>query len=129
MKGKELACREGCVDNTLMLLEMLHVDYGCNGEFSIGCGKGFDKSELDNLKDPVLVVGPCAVEEVGEYLKQRYKVVTVNYCNDLSAVLTALIKLMGIGTTRIVPMSPLKLILTWINAKLHGSTANTPPIF
>lgn len=75
MKGKELACREGCVDNTLMLLEMLHVDYGCNGEFSIVCGKGFDKSELDNLKDPVLVVGPCAVEEVGEYLKQRYKVI------------------------------------------------------
>jgi uncharacterized protein (DUF362 family) len=130
VKGKELACKEGCVDNTLMVLEMLHVDYNGDGKFSIVFGKGIEEEELENLKPPVMVVGPCAVEEVGETLKEKYgKVVLINYCNDLAAVTATLMKFMGIRATKIVPVSPVKLILTWINAKLHGSTANTPPIF
>jgi uncharacterized protein (DUF362 family) len=130
VKGKERACNEGCQDNTLMVLEMLHVDYDGSGEFTIVFGKGFYQEELENLKPPVLVVGPCAVEEVGDYLKKKYrKVVEVPYCNDLAAVTEALMKFMGLKATRIVPISTLSLIATWLKAKIHGSTANTPSIF
>ena len=130
VKGKERACEEGCVDNTLMVLEMLHVDYGGRGEFSIVFGKGLDRKELEDLKPPVLIVGPCAVEEAGDFLKKRYrKVVEVPYCNDLAAVLTALMKFMKLKATQLVPIPATSLIAEWIKAKLHGSTAHTPPLF
>ncbi len=130
VKGRERACREGCVDNTLMVLEMLHVDYGGDGEFSIVFGKGLERDELDNLKPPVLVVGGCAVDEVGEYLKRKYgKVVEIPFCNDLAAVTEGLMKFMGIKPTEVVPISTLELVLEWIKAKIHGSTARTPSIF
>ena len=128
VKGRELACREGCVDNTLMVLEMLHVDYGGEGDFTIVFGKGFD--DLDGLKPPVLVVGKCAVEEVGEELKRKYgDVILIPYCNDLAAVTEALMKLMKIKATQIVPVSTLELIIEWIKAKIHGSTSRTPSLF
>ena len=128
VKGRELACREGCVDNTLMVLEMLHVDYGGEGDFTIVFGKGFD--DLEGLKPPILVVGKCAVEEVGEELKRKYgNVILIPYCNDLAAVTEALMKLMIIKATQIVPVSTLELIIEWIKAKIHGSTARTPSLF
>lgn len=130
VKGKERACNEGCLDNTLMVLEMLHVDYGADGEFSIVFGKGFDREEIENLKEPILVVGKCAAEEVGEFLKQKYKRVRiVPYCNDLAAVTDSLLKFTGLKATDIVPISTASLIVTWLKAKLRGSTALTPSIF
>ena len=128
VRGKELACREGCVDNTLMVLEMLHVDYGGEGDFTILFGEGFD--DLENLKPPILVVGKCAVEEVGDKLKERYdNVILIPYCNDLAAVTEALMKLMKIKVTEVVPLSTFELVVEWIKAKIHRSTARTPSLF
>jgi len=132
VEGEERACIEGCKNNTLMLLEMLYIDHGGHGPFNIIYGKGIAKEEIENLNDgPILVVGPCAIEEVGDYLSERYpdkKIVTVNFHNDLAAVLSALMKFMKIKSTDIVPMNPISTFLVFLNAKIHGTTAHTPPI-
>ncbi|MBE0512335.1 DUF362 domain-containing protein [Candidatus Bathyarchaeota archaeon] len=132
VEGHDMACIEGCKGNTLMVLEMLHVDHGGHGPFSIVYGNGIKKSELDNLKTPILVVGPCAVKEVGRYLKEKFgdkEVDVVNSHNDLCEVTSKLMKFMGIKTMQVVPLKSSSIVLTWILAKLHGSTAHTPPIF
>jgi len=132
VEGKEQACIEGCKGNTLMVLEMLHVDYGGHGPFSIVFGKGIDRGDLEDLPTPIMVVGPCAVDEVGAYLQEKYgrkNVVLIRFCNDLAAVTDTLLKFMGIKATRVVPMSPLKVIFLWILSKLHGSRAHIPSIF
>ena len=132
VEGKERACIEGCKNNTLMVLEMLYIDYGGHGPFNIVYGKGIDKKQLENLNDgPILVVGPCAVVEVGGYLSEKYpgrKIVMVNFHNALAAVTGALMKFMKIKSTDIVPMNPISTFLVFLNAKMHGTTAQTPPI-
>jgi len=132
VQGKEHTCIEGCMGNTLMILEMLHIDYGAHGPFSIIFGKGINVKELEDLPTPIMVVGPCAVDEVGELLKKRYgrkNIVLTNYCNDLAAVTNTLLKFSGIKATKIVPLNPIKVIFLLLQAKLHGSKANTPSIF
>jgi len=132
VQGKEHACIEGCMGNTLMVLEMLHIDYGAHGPFSIVFGKGIDVKELKNLPTPIMVVGPCAIDEVGKLLRERHgkkNVVLINYCNDLAAVTNILLKFSGIKATRIVPLNPIKVIFLLLQAKLHGSKACTPSIF
>jgi uncharacterized protein (DUF362 family) len=131
VEGYDMACIEGCKGNTLMVLEMLHVDHGGHGPFSIVFGKGIKKGELDNLKTPILVVGPCAVEEVGRYLREKYgdkEVYMVNSHNDLCEVTSKLMNLMGINPLQLVPLKSSTIISTLISAQLHGSTAHIPSI-
>jgi hypothetical protein len=115
-----------------MVLEMLYVDYGGHGPFNIIYGKGIDRKQLENLNDgPILVVGPCAVEEVGDHLSRRYagrKIVMVNFHNALADVTAALMKFMKIKSPELVPMNPISTFLVFLNAKMHGTTARTPPI-
>ncbi len=132
IEGEEMACPEGCKNNTLMVLEMLHVDYGADGPFNIIFGKGLDEKELENLKDgPILLVGPCAIEEVGEFLKNEYpekKIRTVNAHNDLAGVTSALMSFTNVSSTDVLPLS-FGTLLAYLKAKLHGSSAKTPPLF
>ncbi len=132
IQGKERVCIEGCRGNTLMVLEVLHVDYEAHGPFSIVFGKGIDLEKLEDLYTPIMVVGPCAIDEVGKLLRERHgkkNVVLINYCNDLAAVTNTLLKFSGIKATRIVPLNPIKVIFLLLQARLHGSKARTPSIF
>ncbi len=132
IEGKEKACPEGCKNNTLMVLEMLHVDYGADGPFNIIFGKGFNKKELKNLKDgPILIVGPCAIGEVGGFLENEYpdkEIVTVDAHNDLAGVTSALLSFTGVKTTDILPLS-FGTLLAYLKARIHGSSAITPSLF
>ena len=132
VEGEVRACPEGCKNNTLMVLEMLHVDYGADGPFNIIFGDGLDDEELRNLNPgPILVVGPCAIEESEEFLENEYpgrKIVTVDAHNDLAGVTSALMDFTGVSTTDIMPLS-LGVLGAYIKAMVHGSTASTPPLF
>ena len=129
IEGKERACIEGCKNNTLMVMEMLFVDYGGEGEFNLIYGKGFDQKELEELNSgPILLVGPCAIEELYDKLKRLYpkrKIICINSHNDLAGVTKALMKLMNIKIFQIVPFRA-DLILALLRAKLNRSTALTP---
>ncbi len=131
IEGEERACREGCRNNTLMVLEMLHVDYGGEGPFNVIFGKGLNREKLADLEEgPILVVGPCAVSEAKEYLEARYpdrKIFTIDSHNDLAKVTSALMDFMDISTFDILPLN-WGSTMAFLKAKLHGSTAETPSI-
>lgn len=132
IKGKEMACVEGCYGNTMLALLYLWYDFDGAGGFNVIVGKGVEENELDDLlPGDILIVGPCTVEENLDRVRKKYpdrKIYTINECNDIAKITTYLGKLMKIKTLKMIPLSPLKALGIVIQAKLHGLDANIPPI-
>lgn len=127
IKGKELACREGCVNNSLSNLQTMHFDHAGRGGWSLVMGKGFDVEVVKSIEGPVLLVGPCAVEEIGKRLVDRLgkdKVYMSHECNDLAAIVESMCHLMKVSPFKLAPpMNPLKGLLLLVQSKWHGSSA------
>jgi len=131
IKGKEMACREGCVNNSLNNLQLLAFDQHGQGGWTLLMGKGFDDEVIKNLKGPVLVVGPCAVKEIGQRLVDRLgkgKVYMSRECNDLAAVVESMCHLMKVSPMKLAPpINPVKglvlLLQAWMN-KSSGRMTN-----
>jgi hypothetical protein len=95
------------------------------------CGADFDEADLADLPGDILVVGPCACDEVGETLRQRYpdrRVYLVPEHNDLMSNTRYQARLMGITPVRMVPMHPLRAAWTLFQARLCGLKARVPPL-
>ncbi len=132
VRGKELACREGCVNNPLMTLQMLALDFGGRGGFDLVFGKGFDPNMIDTLKGPVLLAGHCAMEECGQRLIARLgkqNVYSSDGCNNLAATFTALSSLMHVSPLKLVPLGLFPSLSAILKAKWHHTQASAPPAF
>jgi len=131
IKGKERACREGCVNNSLNNLQLISFDQHGKGGWTMMMGKGFDDEVIESVKGPVLVVGPCAVKEIGTRLVDRLgkgKVYFSHECNDLRAVVEAMCHLMKVSPLKLAPpINPIKglvlLVQAWSN-KSSGRMTN-----
>lgn len=127
IKGKELACREGCVNNSLSNLQTLHLDHAGRGGWTLVLGKGFDDEVVRSIDGPVLLVGPCAVEEIGRKLVTRLgrsKVYMSRECNDLQAIVESMCNLMKVSPLKLAPpMNPLTAARILVQSKWHRSSA------
>jgi hypothetical protein len=129
VRGTQRACREGCVNNPLAGIQLLHADYGGQGGFTFVFGKGHDPRTIDAIEGRVLVVGPCAVAEVSQRLLQRLgrrNVYLSEYCNDLCAVTQALFHLMKVNPTALTYLGPVRSIYPYLMARLKGSNSRVP---
>ena len=132
VEGRERACVEGCKGNTECLLEILSNDHPGHGGFSIVFGRGVDDKDLQNLPGDILVVGPCAIEERGEELRNRYpdrRIMQVNAHNDLRGITNGLTRLMGVRPLDMVPMSRWRTLSLLAQARLHGLNSRLPSLF
>ena len=124
-------CREGCLNNPLMVAQMLHFDYGGHGRCDLVIGKGHDLDSIDRLEGPVVVAGHCAVEEVGARLRGRLgkdHVFFSSGCNCLHETTIGLARYMGVNVMRLVPTKPLRSLWLLMLAHLHGSTSTVPSV-
>lgn len=131
IKGKELVCREGCLNNPLVLTQTLYFDYNGKGKCDLVLGKGHDLEIIDGLAGPVVVAGKCAVEEVGQRLIKRLgkrNVYLSDSCNNLAQTIIGLSRFMGVNLLKLVPINPIKSLLLIMQAKFHRSNANVPTI-
>lgn len=131
--GTERACREGCVNNSLNTLQLMHLDGGGRGGWTLVLGKGFDDGVVVGIEGPVLLVGPCAVEEIGDRLIERLgskRVHCSRECNDLAAVIESMCHLMKVSPFEMVPaVNPIKALTLVVQSWLNGSTARlTSPL-
>jgi len=129
--GRTKACVEGCRGNSEATHEMLYNDYHGKGGWTLVCGSGFEEADLDELPGDILIVGPCACEEVGNLLAQRYpdrRIYQVPEHNDLMTNTRYQARLMGVTPVMMVPLNPLVSAFTLLQAKLHGLTARVPPL-
>ncbi|MBO4446010.1 MAG: DUF362 domain-containing protein [Clostridia bacterium] len=131
IEGKTMTCKEGCKNNPLTLLQIMYNDYGGKGGWTMVIGKGHDADEIDAIEGKVLVVGHCAIEEVGDRLVKRLGKKNVFFsgeCNDLAASAAAMFYLMKVDPLVFVPVPTLTSLKCLALAKLHGTTANVPSI-
>lgn len=129
--GKKMACVEGCKGNTEAIQEMVYNDYHGKGGWSLVYGSGFDGADLENLPGDILIVGPCACDEVGARLTGKYpgrKIYQINEHNDLMNNTRLQLKLSGVPPLKLCPCNPLSAAVTLLEAKLHGLNANVPPL-
>ncbi|MFX0146426.1 MAG: DUF362 domain-containing protein [Candidatus Hodarchaeota archaeon] len=135
VKGKDLLCIEGCQNNSLVILQTLAYDYPdkFNGGWFLIMGKGHDRNLIENLKvegyTKGLVAGYCAIDEVGNKLREafgRRKVFFSGDCNNLAETIKAELKLAGMSVFDLVPLSNEDLMNLIDTAQKNGSTALTP---
>jgi uncharacterized protein (DUF362 family) len=124
--GKQMACTQGCRGNAEAAMDMMCGDYGGRGGWNFVAGKGIDKQELEGLHGPILVVGPCAVEEVGAYLKEKYggrNLLLVPEHNDLANMSGYVMRLTKVNYFKLVPIPLLASVRALLKATLRGSHA------
>ena len=129
IQGKELACKEGCVNNPLTLLQILYNDYNGRGGWTLLMGKGFDKEEILKLEGKVLIAGHCAIEEVSSILIKkltRKNVYLSGECNDLCSTAEAMFHLMKVNPIDLIPLNSIAALRALITAKLKGSNSRVP---
>ncbi len=135
IKGKELLCIEGCQNNPLVTMQVFSVDYPdkFKGGWFLIMGKGHDENLIDNLRSEGytkgLVAGYCAINEVGEKLKEAFgkrKVFFSGDCNNLAETVKAMLKLAGMTIFDLIPISSEELMDLIDIANKHGSTALVP---
>ncbi|MBI5527899.1 MAG: DUF362 domain-containing protein [Deltaproteobacteria bacterium] len=126
-KGIERCCKEGCLLNPVCAVQVLAANYGGHGGFHMFMGKGHDPEEVDSCPAPVLVVGPCAEEEVFGRLAKRLGRRGVRLSrghNNLKETLRCLIPLMGINILKISPLPLHRLAWAYLRHRLSGSRAD-----
>jgi hypothetical protein len=126
--GKEMACTDGCLNASLSGVQLMSLDSGGKGGWTLVVGKGFDGDEIEKLTGPVLVAGGCAVREVGDGLVARLgrkRVYLVDGCCELTGTSEALCHLMQVDPFRLGSsarrLSMLKGLEIMVRAKLNGS--------
>ena len=132
IKGKERCCKQGCQNNPLTLLQILYNDHQGKGGWTMVMGKGHDPQEIDAIEGKVLIVGDCAINEVGERLISRLgrkNVYLSPKCNSLADSAAAMFHLMKVDPMVFVPINPVKALYCLALSKLHGSTALVPNPF
>lgn len=132
MFGKERCCKQGCQNNPLTLLQIMYNDYGGKGGWTMIMGKGHDPAEIDALTGKVLIVGDCAIDEVGDKLIKklgRKNVYLSHKCNSLADSAAAMFHLMKVNPMVFVPLPLPKSLYLLVMSKLHGSTALVPNAF
>lgn len=130
--GKERCCKQGCQNNPLTLLQILYNDHGGKGGWTMVMGKGHDEKEIDAIEGKALIVGDCAIKEVGDRLSSRLgkkNVFISPKCNSLASTAAAMFNLMQVNPMVFVPINPLKALGCLALSKLHGSTALVPSPF
>jgi len=135
VKGTELLCREGCQNNPLATLQVFAYDHKekFKGGWFLIMGKGHDENLVETLKEKGfvrgLVAGYCAIDEVGEQLRNEFgkrKVFFSGDCNNLADTVKAILKLSKMTVFDLVSLSTEELMSLIDSAKEHGSTALVP---
>ncbi len=74
------------------ILGMFLFDAKGQGNFTVVAGKGFLKRDLENLQEPIVIVGDCAEEEARNFIQSQYgNVKIVKGCFDITATSTVLL--------------------------------------
>jgi hypothetical protein len=129
IKGKNLACKEGCVNNPLTLLQILYYDHRAKGGFSLVMGKGFSEKTIDGIKGRVLICGHCAIEEIGKRIIKklgRDQVYLSGDCNDLCATAEGMFHLTGVNPIDLVTINPAHALFTFLTARIKQSNSKVP---
>ena len=130
--GKEGACYEGCVGHAEQVLELVVNEAGspeklAQKPLTIVAGKGLMPSQIENLTEPIMLLGQCACSEAGAIIRKKYrKVDLLDTCGRCDNILSVSLKRLGISPFALSPISPYKVMYHFIVGKLNGLKYTLP---
>ncbi|GAB4345611.1 MAG: hypothetical protein Kow0099_26060 [Candidatus Abyssubacteria bacterium] len=130
--GKGGACYEGCLGHAEQILELLVNEKSAPENFSelpftIVAGRGFDKEQLENLPEPILLLGECASKEVLETLRQNYLQIDVlNSCGRCDNILASIAQKLNIDVFELSPLSRLEIYRQFFTGRMRGLRYKIP---
>jgi len=92
--GKGGACYEGCLGHFEQTIELLVNEKGGPEDYAdrpltVVTGKDVEASQLEDLQEPIILLGKCACKDAGAILRERYQRVdvldTCGQCNNIGA--------------------------------------------
>jgi uncharacterized protein (DUF362 family) len=124
--GKDGACYEGCLGHAEQVLELVVNESGAPEQLegrplTIVAGKGFEDAQLAGLREPVMVLGKCACEEVLPRIRDSYRDVDeLNTCGHCDNILNIALRRLKVSAFALSPLSPPKVALLFVYGKMKG---------
>ncbi|MHA1297930.1 MAG: DUF362 domain-containing protein [Candidatus Helarchaeota archaeon] len=120
-KDVSVACHDGCYGLTLISQELFYQDHGGKGNYTLIFGKNIKKEELEGLIEPILLMGTCAVEGYGSYLKEKYNEIwEYNSCAVLGDYADAILRANEIDPLSILPFDANIALFHFMMASQYG---------
>jgi uncharacterized protein (DUF362 family) len=128
--GKKRSCREGCRGNSLAALQILAYDHERNRDFSLVFGKGHDLPSLLSSHEDLLIVGDCAIAELGDELlgQKNRKILISSGCNNLAETLAGFCSLLEISFLSLLPMNMARTLFAVAGSVVGGTNSNLVPL-
>ena len=132
VKGKERACYEGCLGHAEQVLELV-VNDGASVEelegrpLTIVTGRNFEPGLLENLAEPIIVLGECACAEALPLIRELYRRVdALDTCGRCDNILNIAVKRLKVNALKMAPASAPRIVFLWLVGKMHGLKYNLP---
>jgi len=98
-----------------------------NRPLTIVTGKNFDPVQLENLAEPIILLGKCACAELLPGLKAKYRRVDVlDTCGRCDNIVNIAAKRLRVNPVKLAPVSLARLLILWVTGKMHGLKYNLP---
>jgi uncharacterized protein (DUF362 family) len=130
--GKGGACYEGCLGHLEQVAELLINECNSPQDFeglpmSILTGRQFEDTQLDGLKEPIIVLGKCACKDVLERVKSRYiHVEPLDTCGRCDNIIALLARNLNIDVYNLSPLSKLEIYRQFLAGRFHGLRYKIP---
>jgi uncharacterized protein (DUF362 family) len=130
--GKEGACYEGCLGHAEQVVELLVNEKSTADSFAdfpltIVTGRGFEPEQLEELEEPIILLGTCACKELLETLREKYLNLDVaDTCGRCDNIVALVARNLGVDVFALSPFSRLEIYRQFLTGKLHGLRYKIP---
>ncbi|MBI4830422.1 MAG: hypothetical protein HY801_02480, partial [Candidatus Lindowbacteria bacterium] len=122
----------GCLGHTEQVIELLINEKYSPDDFSglpltIVLGKGFEENQIENLQEPIILLGECACKELLGTLKKKYLQVDVlNTCGRCDNIVACVARNMNVDVFDLSPLSRLEVYRLFLTGRLKGLRYTIP---
>ncbi|UCD56183.1 MAG: DUF362 domain-containing protein, partial [Candidatus Hydrogenedentota bacterium] len=126
------ACYEGCLGHAEQVIELLVNEKATPEDFldmplTIITGKDFETAQIEDLEEPIILLGECACKELLDTLRNKYLSVDVlNTCGRCDNILAAVARNLGVDVFALSPLSRLEMYRQLLAGRLHGLRYKIP---
>jgi len=127
--GKNFNHNDHCLGLALQFIQIMHKDFSADRSFTLLTGNEFTKKQLDNMREPVIVLGKKTCDEVATFLKERYRsVYYINHCANILHIIAILLKVLKVNKYYLIGANPFTTWKQLFISKLKGSRFSLPVV-
>ncbi|MBN2012240.1 DUF362 domain-containing protein [candidate division KSB1 bacterium] len=127
--GANMSVDEPLLAQAMEFMHIMRRDFGGHGYFTLVIGNGFQDEQLNNLREPVVVLGHHACTQVGEKLfRDVMDVFFIPDPGQIDQFVGVIRKVMGVGKYQFLGVNPFRLWRSMFWGRLHGLHYRIPRV-